>query len=721
MPDLYPNLPGVVVDLVEQKKAVPVTQRGGLTRSLLILGTASDGPLNTPISFASPDDAESVFGKAQLDGIGRPNLTRAAYEAYLAGVRDIRLMKITGAYATAALECAAEQRAVESSAVGEVLGIQLGNDETVIRCEVDSEQDEIVVVTVSADGEELPGPVEGFEEGFYTIGAIEPVVGEGKPGFDVTVKSGCVRRGATISIYYVYQHGENGIPKSESGIAAGDSQEFPLVNVPVSDSFVLYSDGEIISEEGYELQFDTEGNSCAVLLKSGYGDVGSTITSDYDWIGVLSYTPTIELCSKGAASLYNDVTVEVQGVELGTPPVLVAKKIIITKPADKKMFSSEPSLEYDTKDYSTLAALVNAINSDPRNNVVVADTQSPSKMSFYLCITDGPQNLQGGDDGLGYSYEQIYQALGGIRDSRGDVIQDGAYTLLENYEVDNIVLAGIYADAGSDDIHGRRYDFAGQLAQFCAVSSMLNSNVLGFIGVRPIANPTLSEIARRSKILEQTPHEYYMHNIMGEIMRDSDGEPISISKYISICSYPDLVVTHPRFGRYVADPAIYYAGLAASLPGDQGTTHVSMPNVQLRYELSNLIRDRLVGAQYVTFETGSRGPIVTVGCTAAKLGSDYDSLMTMKVAHTATELVRSVSEPYIGRAYGAAVRAAHTQAIQDALTALVKRGSLADFQFDIVLRQIGRNTRRAAVNMALTTAGELRKVHLFVNLTPEAD
>ena len=58
------------------------------------------------------------------------------------------------------------------------------------------------------------------------------------------------------------------------------------------------------------------------------------------------------------------------------------------------------------------------------------------------------------------------------------------------------------------------------------------------------------------------------------------------------------------------------------------------------------------------------------------------------------------------------------QAIQEALMQFVKRGSLADFQFNIVMDRSGRNVRRAIVNLALTTAPELRKIHLFVTLMP---
>ncbi|HHY08874.1 MAG TPA: hypothetical protein GX530_10275 [Corynebacteriales bacterium] len=710
MPDFYPNLPGVVVDLVEQKKTIPVAQPGGLTQSLLILGTATDGPLYTPISYANPNDAEAVFGKIEPDGSGKPTLTRSAYEAYLAGARDIRLMKVTGAYARSdALSCGPVPRMRRVNCT-EDLGLCSGNAETVVQCVVTAAQDQVESVEVTAGGR--PVSKAFYEQSAVAQQADTPDV----YAFTVTIGEGATDRGVNIVVSYVYKTAGQAasITQSIVCVAAGGSQEFTLTHQPIGYTFALYADGRPVAADAYS--FDTT-TPTKMILKPGYCVRGSQMSCTYSYEEQADYTASIKLRSTGAAALYNDVTIKVDGIYQSGLDVPIAKKLIITKPASKQLFTNEPPLEYNTIDYPTFAAIVNAINNDPRNNIVVADTDDPAELSYDLPLIPSAVNLQGGDDGLHYSRAQIYEALGGIRDSDGVVVKEGAYTLLENYAVDHVVLTGVYADDIENDTDS--HNFAEQLAQFCAVSSMLNNNVLGYIGVRPIMNPTLSEISGRVRSLINMPHQYYMRNIKGEYMRDNDGNLIPIGKYISICSYPDFIIEHPRIGRYVADPAVYYAALAAALPGDAGTTYVQLPNITLRYELSSPLRDKLVGAQYVTFENSSKRPIVTVGCTAAEAGSDYDSLMTMKIVNTVTQLIRAVSEPYIGRAYSAPVRAAHTQAVQNALSGLVSRGTLADFEFNIALDRSSRNTKRAIVNLMLVTAVELRKVHLFVNLTPD--
>lgn len=773
MPDFYPNLPGVVVDLVEQKKAAPVAPTRGLTQGLLILGTASDGPLHTPIGFGGPDEAEAVFGKAELDGPGRPNLTRAAYEAYLAGARDIRLMKITGAYATAVIECA-EKTETGPAAVAELLGVMPGNEATTIQCAVESVNDVLKTVSVTAGGSLLT--TDAYE--YTSIGADSE--------FTVTIKPGQASRGVAARVTYVYApvestvvtHGSmerqspsvyysgnrrwvddvgttvyvdgeeadagtyvvdraTGIvtftqgneiadpstvvtasysyykelaerTQTQDAVTLGLNVPFDLSQEPIAGSLILYVGGNKIIADGYVLEPSLK--SITVKVGAQYACVGAEVRVEYNYMKAATYTPAIGLRSVGAAAFYNETTWAVQDIVGG-------KKLIITKPARKRLYAAEKALEYSTTDYPSLAALVNAINSDPRNNIVRADTLYPSELSVGLVLAN-TANLTGGDDGLNYTKAQLYEALGGVRDADGTITKEGAYTLLENYAVDYVALPGVYMDSAADASGIGVYDFAAQLAQFCAVSSMLNNSILGFIGVRPIANPTLNEVSSRVQTLVNTPHKYYMRNVKGDLMRDEDGDLIPISKYISVCAYPDFLIDHPRLGQYAADPAVFYAALAASMPGDAGTTHAALPGVRLRYELSSPMRDKLVGAQYVVFETGVSGPMVTVGCTAADMGSDYDSLMTMKIANTVSQAVRIISEPYIGKAYSNPVKAAHTQAIQEALMQFVKRGSLADFQFNIVMDRSGRNVRRAIVNLALTTAPELRKIHLFVTLMP---
>ena len=74
------------------------------TRSVLLLGTAIDGPVMNPVAVDG-STAEAIFGKG-IDGSGKPNgatLPEAFNQLYKAGCRDIRMMRVSGKAPTATI------------------------------------------------------------------------------------------------------------------------------------------------------------------------------------------------------------------------------------------------------------------------------------------------------------------------------------------------------------------------------------------------------------------------------------------------------------------------------------------------------------------------------------------------------------------------------------------------------------------------------------------
>jgi hypothetical protein len=104
MPELYANLPGFTVDYKDGGLVVP--QVYSTADKIVLIGTATDGPKYEAIEIAAPnEDTELLFGKAyntsyQSNGT---TLMLGATEAYGAGARNIALMRIGGAFATADL------------------------------------------------------------------------------------------------------------------------------------------------------------------------------------------------------------------------------------------------------------------------------------------------------------------------------------------------------------------------------------------------------------------------------------------------------------------------------------------------------------------------------------------------------------------------------------------------------------------------------------------
>ena len=103
--NLYPNLPGMLIDFKDGGSALRFNDVEANTDSLLFLGTAIDGPLMEP-DAVDIETAEIVFGK-DYNTNGIPNgttLVHAFKQAYEAGCQDIRLMRVTGSTASAKIE-----------------------------------------------------------------------------------------------------------------------------------------------------------------------------------------------------------------------------------------------------------------------------------------------------------------------------------------------------------------------------------------------------------------------------------------------------------------------------------------------------------------------------------------------------------------------------------------------------------------------------------------
>jgi phage tail sheath protein FI len=97
------NLPGVYTIYKERKPVVAATNTAS-TDSLLIFGTATDGPKFVPYNVTRPQDGAQTFGSYSVPQIGSSMLMPAINEAYYAGARNIIGVRITGLDATLALQ-----------------------------------------------------------------------------------------------------------------------------------------------------------------------------------------------------------------------------------------------------------------------------------------------------------------------------------------------------------------------------------------------------------------------------------------------------------------------------------------------------------------------------------------------------------------------------------------------------------------------------------------
>lgn len=125
--DQYPHLPGHLTEFKDGGMQLTKQVNPPKTDSILLLGTSIDGPVMEPVKVDS-ETYEAVFGKC-VDGQGIPNgatLAQGFEEAYAAGCRDIRLMRVSGSVANYVLQGAATSK-VEDAVFEKLLGRTEGN------------------------------------------------------------------------------------------------------------------------------------------------------------------------------------------------------------------------------------------------------------------------------------------------------------------------------------------------------------------------------------------------------------------------------------------------------------------------------------------------------------------------------------------------------------------------------------------------------------------
>lgn len=89
----YTNLPGFFVEMADDGLQIMPTV--SLTDSVLLIGTAEDGPEFTPVRVARLEEADAIFGKFEVNGIhSGVSLLLGARQAFGFGCRDIRLVRI---------------------------------------------------------------------------------------------------------------------------------------------------------------------------------------------------------------------------------------------------------------------------------------------------------------------------------------------------------------------------------------------------------------------------------------------------------------------------------------------------------------------------------------------------------------------------------------------------------------------------------------------------
>lgn len=700
MQDKYSNLPGILADFKDGGLRVKTDPNPPSTESVLLLGTAVDGPLHNPVAV-DQGSLELVFGKATRAN-GLPNgstLVKGFEQAYDFGCRDIRLVRVTGAYATGKINSAPITGTSETPEEI-ILGPAPGNDTVVFQLN---------------HGNVVPASVVVNANGVNLASNAFSLVAASTPGGDDSVQLAADVTDSGAAVYVTYQYTNDagdlltakqngytdGAGKLQRYIATASDKTLVMPSPVKPGSLKLYANGVAVESAGFSVGSDAK----SVILKAGYVALNAVLDATYIYVETKTETPTLDFQSIYAGSLYNNVQVQVLDIQNQTGTV-VGKVVQITKPDSKKAQIAEPALAYSSLDYPSLQLMVNAINADPRNNVVVASVKNHfSAMDPASLESGAPVYLDGGDDGLNPTAQDYYEALQGV------------YNLLENYSVDHVVVLGASAD---QKLAGKYDSFAYQLALACAVMTFRNHTTLGYIGISSPDAVSLQDVANQVVKIQNTNNLFPMRDTVGNILKDADGNNIDLGRFISVVAGPDFIFNSPRLGVYAEVSPAAYAGFVSNLSAQSAPTNKVVPAVGLRYEFSNSQLDTLTGLRFVTFRTKNNGANVAVtdGMTAAANGSDYVRLNTIRVVKECVDQIREAADPFIGEPNETSQQNALASAIGKRLDGLKALGVIQAYEFSLVSTPMDKLLGQAKIELTLVPPQELRKLTTVVSLKP---
>lgn len=760
----YDNLPGMLVNFKQGGSALRNDTTEPKTGSILLLGTATDGIINEPVAV-DDDSVEALFGSA-INSNGVPNgstLVKGYWQARKRGVNDIRLMRVTGHAAT----CKIHGKTVASKdtkRISKDLFSVEGNDTTILTLSHQNIDENSV--SVSANGVEL---LTGFivdavagkvtiQEGVtnaealvtvkYEYLADKEVTGEvaivanrkitlaGKPktgtllikngkteitdGFtvadkEVTFTGDTPEDGTELTIAYTIENGQH-VTMTDMGAdlehpfkTANKVQQFKLDVLPKTNSIKIYEDNVFV--EGQPFTFDEESKTITINTKDF--EKGALISIDYTIEKEISNIAALNFESYFGGTQYNTGSIEVTEIK-NEDNVVVGKKVIITKPAEKRASNEQP-LEYSSVNYPTLDLLANAITNDPNNGVYKASTDDG--MIETASLTVCKKYFTEGDDGLNVSKQELFEALSGKRDSKGYLVNEGAYQLIANYVVDQIVPLGVYAD---DELEGRDQSFAYELGLACAVLSYRAKITLGVLPMAPCKNTTLAGVKEHVANLLKFNNVFLMKDENGKIATDSDKNPIDLGMYLSIVPGPEVVEYDEHVGTFIANPALDYACVNATiLPKTSPLNKAVLEAKQLRYNFSGTQLNSLVAKRMAPLaldEDDTSKVIVVDGPTCAIPNSKYARITTLKVLRYVIDLLRKTAKPYYGDSPTTEAQNALSSAISKQLLLCKENGILLDSAFQLIISRVSVSLSDGRLELSIVPPQELRKITTVVSL-----
>lgn len=817
--NLYPNLPGHLVEFKDGGLQLTTGNNANAGKSLLILGTAFDGPVNEPVKV-DETTVSQLFGP-DVDANGFPNgatLTKYIKQAFKNGFTDVRGMRVTGsqAYVEIPKTTSVTKEQLEATVTvdiagnAEQVGIQLSNVPVVshsldvttgpngtgtridptsmtryegtfsiakglvpagstvyakYKHQVISAERTLAAQAVSTDGvvvdasidllatltdtkiyvtDKVAGAYVNNGVGPETDGPVVTVDGTAATntngedtvlvaGTDYEVVDGVLTflPGANVQVtdtvtvkYYTYEEDD-----VEETIAFQDAdQVVTLPNTPIAGTVSITMGGVDVTANAV-----VAGNT--ITFPAGSFAIGAA-KIDYIYELITQHQEAITVRAIYGGSAYKSANITITEI---TQDGVTGRRFTFTKPEAKRFSNADLPFYFDSFKCKTVGMLKQALADYALNNVfeIICDDEDMTTADFPLFSSD---LVNGGEDGVVVTNNEMYEALSGKRYTQADVAaqtctpemvgylkEQGAYQILENYNVDYIYPAGVYAD--SKQTVNKFSSFHNELALLCAVLTYRTKMTHGFIDVKPNSNTTLKGIQDYVSKLLKYNNVHYMKDTEGNDIVDSNGDKMDIGWYTSLVVGPEPVMNSDTLGTYYGSPAIAYAALCGSIKPQSAPTNKAVPGVKgMKYKFSNKQMNELVGNRMVVFRlknegvtsTASSTPYVVDGCTCGAPNSDYGRISTVKVVTDVVDQIREVADPFLGEPNTVEQRNALSALISKRLSYLLEQGEITFYEFEINATVQQVILGECSISLTLAAPQELRKITTVVALRASA-
>ena len=216
----------------------------------------------------------------------------------------------------------------------------------------------------------------------------------------------------------------------------------------------------------------------------------------------------------------------------------------------------------------------------------------------------------------------------------------------------------------------------------------------------------------------------------GQVVKDDNNNPIDIGKNISVVAgeYRFANALAPRVsaanGYYDNTGAAAYAGKIASLAPWDAPTNKPIAGPTLIRNFSLTQANTLSGKRFVVFRDRGGSVRVVNAMTGAynistSARSDFVRLTTVRIVHDAADRIRTVCDPFIGKANNGPTLQAMRAEIDQTLGKLQKLGALRRFDFTVLATPAMQILGQATVQVTLVPAFEITEITQNISLARE--